>query len=79
MWLAVARRRRPAITSIPPSAIAMAPTPAVAAISDPVNANDPPDVPLLPLTDAAVPALAETTVIAVEALSPMLLPVPTIV
>jgi hypothetical protein len=48
-------------------------------MSDPVNASDPPDVPLLPVTDAAPPALAETTVIAVEAVSPMLFPVPTIV
>ena len=75
-WLEVTRRRRPANTSIPPRARAMAPTPAIAAMWAPVNANPPPDEPLLEVPPLVV---AETTTIDVEEVLPLVFPVAMIV
>jgi hypothetical protein len=54
----------------------MAPTPAIAAMLAPVNANPPPDEPLVEVTAVVV---AEVTTIDVEEVLPLVFPVPTIV
>jgi len=54
----------------------MAPTPAIAAMWAPVNANPPPDEPLLEVTPVVV---AEVTTIDVVEVLPLVFPVPTIV
>jgi hypothetical protein len=60
----------------------MAPTPAIAAMWAPVNANPPPDEPLLEVPPVVVPEVtrvAEVTRIDVEAILPLVFPVHTIV
>jgi hypothetical protein len=60
----------------------MAPTPAIAAMWAPVNANPPPDEPLVevpPLLEVPPVVVAEVTTIDVVEVLPLVFPVPTIV